>query len=151
MGKGACHASVAGAITACAGGCGFAVTGVTSTHCCRRCQRKAGGHGGGCMKRELGNTEATPTSASEAPAAAPASPAVQACASGCGFAVTGVTADHCCRACQGKAGAHGRRCMKQELETTKVTPTAEELAEKSAAKEKKAAEKAAKKAKKAAA
>eukprot|EP00756_Hemistasia_phaeocysticola_P009655 Hpha_TRINITY_DN14932_c0_g1::TRINITY_DN14932_c0_g1_i1::g.143018::m.143018 len=128
MGKGSYHGfSAAGEITAmCAGGCGFAVTGVHPTHCCNACKHK-GKHGPKCLKKE--------PKAEEAAAAAPATgwdvefnykPEPIPCANGCGFAVTGVTAMHCCRACEWKAGKHGPHCMKKEIERKEPTPPSPE-------------------------
>eukprot|EP01059_Diplonema_ambulator_P001675 TRINITY_DN1141_c2_g1_i2.p1 TRINITY_DN1141_c2_g1~~TRINITY_DN1141_c2_g1_i2.p1 ORF type:complete len:175 (+),score=29.30 TRINITY_DN1141_c2_g1_i2:64-588(+) len=69
------------------GGCNYAVTGVTPTHCCHACHGHAGTHGPMCKKQLIK-------------------------CQGCDYAVTGVTATHCCNACHGHAGHHGPMCQK---------------------------------------
>ena len=69
-------------------GCAFLVTGVAlaGPHCCRTCARTPGRHGPKCARRLL-------------PCSRP----------GCAFAVTGLSAKHCCKMCA-RNGEHGPNC-----------------------------------------
>ena len=62
--------------------CAYLCTGLTPSHCCRKCAKTPNQHGPKCLKKLL------------------------ACSSpGCTYAVTGVAASHCCKVCA--KGGHG--------------------------------------------
>jgi hypothetical protein len=78
-------------------GCAFLCTGVSSKHCCKKCERNPGSHGPKCERK------------------------LQPCSTeGCVYAVTGLTASHCCHRCRESGsgsqndgwGSHGPHCWR---------------------------------------
>ena len=80
-------------------GCAFQVTGVHTTHCCRRCAKKPGQHGPHCAQRTLAVGAATSSDSDE-----------------------GQEQQACCRRSVKHPGNHGRKC--KNVNTDEATPTA---------------------------
>ena len=87
-------------------GCTFSVTGITSTHCCRRCSNHPGQHGPRCLRAPFADAE------TQRDVADVAEPVVDTKCAGCTFSVTGITPTHCCRRCSKHPGQHGPRCLR---------------------------------------
>ena len=97
-------------------GCSYVITGLHSTHCCKRCSRGKG-HGSGCEQRSLPpDTEDPSASASSA-----APRVLKKCDySRCIYAATGVHETHCCKSCARGLSHHHPSC--QHVPASAVPP-----------------------------